>query len=388
MTRWIRTPIVLLAALLLFVAAACGEGTETAEPDSTTTTEASPEGPCESEGISTEDLDLTKPGVAAEGTAVSFTPDPSLRGQSLTLYTGRDQKLLEPLVEEFTRLTGVQVEVRYGTSAEMGAQILEEGEATPADVFYSQEVGAVGLLAREGLLSKLPSDIVERAQKRFRPKGDDLWVGVTGRSRVIVYNPDLLEEVPRCVEALTDPKYRGKVAIVPSNAGFQAFVTGFRVSRGEDAARKWLEQMVANEAVTTIESNGDVLEAVNNGDVPLGLINHYYWARHENRDQLTAQLIFPGGDDPGGLVNATAVGITTSGKDNPAALAFVDFLTSKEGQTFFVERTWEYPVVGGVPGPQGMPPLAELEGPGIDLADLDSLEKTQQLLTDVGLDIG
>jgi iron(III) transport system substrate-binding protein len=388
MSRWIRPPIVLLAAMLLVVAAACGDDTETADPDPTTTTEAAVEGTCRSEGISTEELDLTKPGVAAEGTAVSFSPDPALRGTTLTLYTGRDQKLLGPLVEEFTRLTGVQVDVRYGTSAEMGAQILEEGKATPADVFYSQEVGAVGLLAREGLLTELPTDIVERAQPRFRPKGDPLWVGVTGRSRVIVYNPDLLEEVPRCVEALTDPKYRGKVAIVPANAGFQAFVTGFRVSRGEDEARKWLEQMVANEAVTTIESNGDVLEAVNNGDVPLGLINHYYWARHENRDQLKAQLIFPGGDDPGGLVNATAVGITTSGKDNPAALAFVDFLTSKEGQTFFVEKTWEYPVVGGVPGPQGMPALAELEGPGIDLADLDSLEKTQQLLTDVGLDIG
>jgi iron(III) transport system substrate-binding protein len=379
----------LLLAALAIPALALVACTSDDDASSTTTTaqETTGEDPCPSPGISTADLDLSTPGVAAPGTPVSFTPDPSLKGQTVTLYSGRDEELIQPLIDEFSRLTGVTVDVRYGNSAEMGAQILEEGANSPADVFYSQEVGAVGALAKEGLLAPLPDDIVERVQERFQPKGDNLWVGVTGRSRVIVYNPDEVDEVPQCVKALTDPAYEGEVAIVPGNAGFQAFVTGFRVSEGDDAARQWLEDMQANKVVTDIESNSDVLEAVNNGDVAVGLINHYYWARHEGRDQLKAQLIFPTGDDPGGLVNATAVGITAKGAKNPAALALVDYLTSAEGQKYFVEQTWEYPVVGGVVGPQGLPPLAELEGPQIDLADLDSLAETQALLNDLGLDV-
>ena len=130
-----------------------------------------------------------------------------------------------------------------------------------------------------------------------------------------------------------------------------------------------------------------MLEAVNAGDVPIGLINHYYWARSlpELGDELVAELVFPKGDDPGGLVNATAVGITESGADNPASLELVKYLLSEAGQTYFVTETFEYPVVVGIPDPAGVPPLDELDGPPIDLTDLDSLEATQALLTEKGL---
>ncbi len=388
MPRTLRPWLAVLAVPALALVAACTSDDEPADGTTTTVDDAAGAGgPCPDPGISTADLDLSAPGVAAEGEAVSFTADPSLAGRSVTLYTGRDEELIQPMIDRFSELTGVTVDVRYGSSAEMGAQLLEEGAASPADVFYSQEVGAVGALAKEGLMAPLPDEIVDRVQERFQPGEDDLWVGVTGRSRVIAYNPDVVDEVPQCVAALTDPAYEGQVAVVPGNAGFQAFVTGFRVSEGDDAARTWLEEMQANGVDTSIESNGDVLEAVNAGDIGVGLINHYYWARHEARDELDVQLVFPTGDDPGGLVNATAVGITAKGEDNPAALALVDYLTSKEGQEYFVAETWEYPVVGGVVGPQGLPALAELEGPQIDLTDLDSLAETQTLLADLGLDV-
>lgn len=306
--------------------------------------------------------------------------------ESLVLYSGRDEELVQPLIDQFVEETGIEVEVRYGNSAEMGAQLLEEGNATPADVFLTQEVGAAGVLANAGLLSPLPDEVVELADERFRPGEENAWVGVTGRSRVIVYNPELVAEPPTGVMDLTDPKYAGMTAWVPGNAGFQAFITGFRVSQGEDAASSWLDEMAANGAVT-YESNGDVLEAVNNGDVPIGLINHYYWARSlpELGDGLVAQLVFPSGDDPGGLVNATAVGITAKGADNPASLELVEYLLSEAGQTYFVTETYEYPVVDGIADPEGVPPLAELEGPAIDLTDLESLEATQALLTEKGL---
>lgn len=306
--------------------------------------------------------------------------------QSLVLYSGRDEKLVQPLIDDFTAETGIKVEVRYGNSAEMGAQLLEEGTSTPADVFLTQEVGAAGVLANAGLLSPLPDDVITSVSERFRPNSDNLWVGVTGRSRVIVYNPSLVPDPPAGVMDLTDPKYAGMTAWVPGNAGFQAFMTGFRVSEGEDAAAAWIDGMKAN-GVQTYEGNTDVLEAVNNGDLAMGLINHYYWARSlpELGDGLVAELIFPAGDDPGGLVNATAVGITAKGAENPASLALVRYLLSAEGQTYFVTKTFEYPVVAGIGDPEGIPPLAELEGPALDLTDLDSLEATQALLTAKGL---
>ena len=315
--------------------------------------------------------------------------DGDLAGQSVYLYSGRDEELVQPIIDAFEAETGATVQVRYGNSSEMAAQILEEGSATPAEVFYSQEVGAVGALAKADLLSPLPDETVDSVQERFRPDTENLWVGVTGRSRVIVYNPDVLEaeglDVPDGVLDLTDPQYDGHVAIVPGNAGFKAFITGFRMAEGEGAARQWLTDMQANNVDSSYERNGNVLDAVDNGDIAIGLINHYYWARHENRDNLTAQLIFPEGDDPGGLVNATAAALTKTGSDNPAALALINYLVSAQGQEVFVAETWEYPVIDGVDDPEGIPALDTLEGPQIDLTDLDSLEETEALLTDLGL---
>jgi iron(III) transport system substrate-binding protein len=308
--------------------------------------------------------------------------------ESLVLYSGRDEALVGPIIEAFEEETGIDVEVRYGNSAELGAALLEEGGATPADVFYSQEVGSVGVLAKADLLSPLPEELVERVDERFRPAQGTDWVGVTGRSRVIVYNPELVDEVPASVVELTDPAYEGQVAWAPSNAGFQAFVTAFRVTRGEDDAKAWIEAMKDNGA-QTYSNNVEVLEAVNEGRIGIGLINHYYWARMVpevgGEENMTAQLVFPSGDDPGALVNATAAALTTNGSDNPAALRFIEFLLSQSGQREFVERTWEYPLVREVDDPEGLPALEELGGPQLDLTDLDSLEQTQQLLADTGL---
>lgn len=361
--RLARKILVLALVPLLALLAACGDD----DGDDTGTTTTS----------------------AGSATTAGSGADDDLAGESFVLYSGRDEELIQPIVDAFTEETGIEVEVRYGGSAEMAAQLMEEGDSTPAHVFYSQEVGAVGALAKADLLADLPQELVDRVDERFRPAEGTPWVGVTARARVIVYNPDALQaagaEVPEGVMDLTDPQYEGLVAMVPGNASFQAFVTAMRVYQGEDEARTWLQAMIDNGADTSYEKNGDVLEAVNNGDIPLGLINHYYWARHENRDEFAAQLIFPTGDDAGGLVNATAAGLMKGAADNRAALAFIDYLLSEEGQQTFVDETWEYPVVDGVEDPEGVPPLEDLEGPPLDLTDLDSLEATQALMSDLGL---
>lgn len=396
-----------IAALLIpvaLVAASCGgDDEDTADTDAPTVTDAptatdAPDDTAAPAGTdapaSTEPTDDTEPTEDTEDsgssatTAGSDSSDAPSEGGSITLYSGRNEELVDPLIEDFEEASGVDVEVRYGSSAEMGAALLEEGEGTPADVFFSQEVGAIGALAKEDLLAPLPDDVVGLVPERFQPGEGNVWVGVTGRSRVIVYNPEQVEVAPTTVLDLTDPQYEGQTAWVPSNAGFQAFMTAFRVSAGEDAALQWLEDMQAN-GVQTYESNDDVLAAVNNGDLPIGLINHYYWARMlpevGGAENMTAQLIFPEGEDPGALVNATAVGITAQAADNPAALAFVEYLLSEEGQTYFATETYEYPLIEGVDDPEGLPALEELQGPPLDLTDLDSLEATQQLLTEAGL---
>lgn len=324
----------------------------------------------------------------ASGGTTTTTAVDDLAGQTITVYSGRNEELVQPLIDRFEDETGVTVEVRYGNSAEMGAQLLEEGDATPADVFFSQEVGALGVLSTAGLLGQLPDDVVELVDERFRPGDDNDWVAVTGRSRVIVYDKEQIPTPPEGVLDLTKPEYQGQVAWVPSNAGFQAFITAFRVSRGEDAAKAWLEAMIAN-GVQTYEGNDEILTAVDAGTLPIGLINHYYWARTLDElggaDARRAALVFPKGDDPGALVNATAVGITNKGADNPAALAFVEYLLSDGGQTYFATETYEYPMIDGVADPEGIPALEELEGPQLDLTDLESLEATQALLTELGL---
>jgi iron(III) transport system substrate-binding protein len=306
----------------------------------------------------------------------------------LVIYSGRDEELVAPLIEQFEEETGISTEVRYGNSAEMGAALLEEGENTPADVFYSQEVGAIGVLESADLLSPLPQDVVDQVGERYRPSEGTDWVGVTGRSRVLVVNPDVVAEAPTSIQDLTDPKYAGQVAWAPENASFQSFITAFRVAEGDQAASDWLDAMIANDT-QTYASNVDILEAVNNGDIGIGLINHYYWARMANEvggaENMDSQLVFLQGEDPGALVNATAVAITKKGADNPASLEFVEFLLSEQGQTYFVEETMEYPMVEGVADPAGLPALEELAGPQIDLTDLESLEATITLLTDKGL---
>lgn len=328
---------------------------------------------------------LTVAGCAAPSTAAPETSAPA-EAQTLVVYSGRAEELVAPLIDQFEAASGVSVDVRYAGTTELAAQLLEEGDATPAEVFLSQDAGALGALSQAGRFTTLPESVTSLVDPKYT-SADGSWVGLTGRARVIVYDSERLEagEVPGDVFELIEPKWRGRVAIVPGNASFQAFVTALRVSEGEERAREWLEGLVANDA-QIYSGNGDVLEAVNNGAVELGLINHYYWASSEqDPTKLRAQLKF---GDPGtvsALVNATGVGILTGAADSQPARAFVEFLVSEQAQRYFLEQTYEYPLVGGLPGPANVPALADLGGPDIDLSSLSSLEQTVQLITSVGL---
>ncbi|MFF5933311.1 iron ABC transporter substrate-binding protein [Streptomyces sp. NPDC012508] len=306
----------------------------------------------------------------------------------LVIYSGRNENLVKPLIEKLEKHLGTNVEVRYGDSAELSAQLLEEGDKTEAGLFLSQDAGALGALSKEQRLAPLPQVTLDKVDPAHRGSAGD-WTGVSGRVRVLAYNPGQVTAVPNTVHELVKPEWKGKIGLVPTNASFQAFVTGMRVLEGDETTRTWLKGLKANEP-KSYENNLKVLEAVDRGEVSLGLINHYYWfeqVAEKGEAKVNAKVHFLPKGDPGGLVNVAGVGILKGADAKQAAYAqkAVDFLLSAESQSYFAEETKEYPLAAGVKTAAGVPPLETLQPPKIDLGKLDSLKETLAMLQEAGL---
>jgi len=334
---------------------------------------------------------LLLPMLAACSSDSDSSPEATASSESaevgeLVVYSGRSEELVGPLFAEFTNATGIKVSARFGDSAELAAQMLEEGDRSPAQVYFSQDAGALGSV--EELLSTLPESVTTLVPEQYRAV-NDTWSGVTGRARVIAYDAESVpaDQVPQSVFELTDEKWRGQVAIAPTNASFQAFVTAMRVTEGDDVTKEWLTGLVNND-VQTYEKNGLILDAVDSGQVQLGLINHYYWyqkAAEVGQENMRAQLGFMAPKDPGSLINVAGVGILKGAAENPAAIEFVQWLLSPSTQEWFVTNTFEYPLVASVASAPNLPALDSLAGPDIALAQLSDLPGTLTMLQDVGL---
>jgi iron(III) transport system substrate-binding protein len=308
-------------------------------------------------------------------------PTTSDSAESITIYSGRSETLITELLGTFTEETGIEVNVRYGDSAELAAQILEEGSNVQADVFFSQDAGALGALAKEGLTRSLPKDITDLVDASYK-SNDSQWVGVSGRARVLVVNPEKVTKVPTSYKDLMDPIWKGRIAIAPTNASFQAFITAVRVIDGEQAAQDFLAAMKVNAVL--FEKNGLILQAVDDGVVDAGLINHYYWFELENEigaGNMKSELVWFEDQDAGNLINVAGAAVLS---DNPSANVFVKWLLGDTAQNYFVERTREYSLTG-VPEVAGLKPFGEIKAPKIDLSDLDSLAETLELIRKAGL---
>ena len=305
---------------------------------------------------------------------------------AITVYSGRSEVLIAPILERFTEETGVPVEVRYGESAELLATIAEEGENSPADLYFSQDAGSLGAAENEGLLAELPKKLLSEVDPTFRSP-DGGWVGTSGRARIIAYNSDELAEaeLPKSVFDLTDPEWEGRVGWSPTNASFQAFVTAMRASEGEDAAREWLEGMVANDTVAYAD-NETARDAIAAGEIDLAPINHYYiaQAKAEEGDDYPVEAYFPPGGDLGSLINVAGVGLLESSDQSEETTQLIEFLLAPEAQEFFTESSKEYPLAGGVEPDPNLVPLTEIEQPDIELTDLDDLPGTLELLEETG----
>lgn len=307
---------------------------------------------------------------------------------TLTVYSGREEEIVAPLFEQFEKVTGIRLEVRYGDSAELVATLGEEGGGSPADVFFAQDAGSLGAAAEAGLLAPLPDGALERVDAAYRDAGGR-WVGTSGRVRVVAYNTDAVteEELPDSILGFTDPSWKGRIGLPPTNASFQAFVSAMRLSLGDDATRNWLEGILANEP-KLYENNIQVLEAIATGEIDAGFVNHYYlYLLKEEQPGAPVENFYLEAGDPGALVNVAGVGIVESSDKKDAAAQFVEFLLSDEGQAYYADRAEEaeYPLVAGIEAKKGLPPLDSLQGPDVQLGALGAeLESTLALLNEVG----
>lgn len=324
-------------------------------------------------------------------TALSLAGIGCLGGQQkvkinqLTVYSGRGEDLVSPIISRFQENTGIKVDVRYGKTAELAATILEEGQNSPADLFFAQDAGALGALSKEGRLQVLSNSELEKVEPRFRsPKGE--WIGITGRARTVDYNIKNVDQadLPESIWGFTDPKWRGKIGWAPTNGSFQSFITAFRVLEGEEKTEEWLEGILANEP-GVYPKNTPIVDAIGKGEIDVGFVNNYYLHRFQAEDPGFPVAHHYTSGDAGSMINIAGLGILDTVKDNGLAKEFIGYMLGEEAQTYFATTTYEYPLREGVHvlGPQK--PLPDIITPDLDLSDLDDLKGTLNLLQEVGV---
>ncbi|TVQ38048.1 MAG: iron ABC transporter substrate-binding protein [Geminicoccaceae bacterium] len=304
----------------------------------------------------------------------------------ITLYSGRGEALVSPLIAAFEKETGITVNVRYAGTSELAVLLQEEGERSPADLFWAQDAGALGAVASR--FQALPTDLLERVPAAYRDR-EGRWIATSGRGRVLYYSTERVstDELPASVFDLTDERYRGRVAWAPTNGSFQAFVTGMRVAHGDEVTRDWLQAMAANDA-RAFRNNTTQAIGIADGEVDFSLNNNYYLLRF-----LAGDANYPVGstlfadDDIGNLLLVAGIGVLDTASQSEGALQFVEFLLSPQAQQYFTGQVFEYPVTGEVIENPALPSFEAVQAsaPDVDLNDLDDLEGTLALLRDVGL---
>lgn len=316
---------------------------------------------------------------------------PEATAETLTIYSGRSESLVQPIIDQFQEATGIPVEVRYGSTAEMAGVLLEEGGNSPADLFYAQDPGGLGAVQAAGLLAPLPEEMLAKVPERFRAETGD-WIGISGRARTVVYNTDVITDpgtqLPADIFDFVDPQWNGRIGWAPSNGSFQAMVTAMRATWGDEKTREWLSGIQANNP-TVYPNNTPIVAGVAGGEVDIGFVNHYYLYRFlsEEGESFAARNHFLPGGGPGSLIMVSGAGILKSADNAEGAQAFINFLLSLPGQQYFAAQTFEYPLIEGVALAPGLPPLAELDAVALDipLSDLADLQGTQDMLLELGI---
>lgn len=313
----------------------------------------------------------------------STTNTVSQETPTLTIYSGRAETLVGPIIEKFEQETGIETQVRYGSTAELALAILEEGQNSPADIYFAQDAGALGALSKEDRLLKISPSVLSLVDSDFNSL-DGEWIGITGRARVVDYNTELVSpsELPDSIWGFLDPKWKGKIGWSPQNGSFQSFVTALRVLEGEDRARQWLEGIMANEPVV-YSGNTPIVEALGRGEIHVGFVNNYYLQQFTSKDPSYPVAHHYTKADAGSMINVAGMGIVDTTSDKELAERFIQYMLSDSAQTYYATSTYEYPLATNAQVVGSQISIEEIDHPKVDLNKLDDLEGTLTLLKDI-----
>ncbi|MDQ2638573.1 MAG: iron ABC transporter substrate-binding protein [Actinomycetota bacterium] len=321
--------------------------------------------------------------LAAGATACTTSGD----SDELLIYNAQHESLAKEWIDAFTEETGIKVSYRQGGDTELGNQLVAEGDASPADVFLTENSPAMAAVERAGLFAELDAETLDQVPPQYRPD-TGRWTGVAARSTVFVYNTDRLQpdQLPKSMLDLQQPEWKGRWGAPPAKADFQAIVAALLELKGEPATAQWLEAMKANAVL--YNNNIDTLKAVNAGEVDGGIIYHYYWYRDQAKTKEISgntALHYFKNQDPGAFVSLSGAGVLASSDKQDQAQRFVRFITSRAGQEVLEKGTsFEYPVASGVAANPALPPLDSLQAPDVEPSALNE-QKVTELMTKVGL---
>ena len=325
--------------------------------------------------------------LAACGSGDSATGEAPLDPSKLTIYSAQHANLVDAWVKGFTADTGIQVQVRQGKDSSMGNQLVAEGDKTQADVFLTENSPAMTVVQNAGLLSPVEQSTLDQVSQQYRPSSGE-WVGIAARSTVLIYNPSKISEadLPASMLDLADPKWKGKWGAAPRGADFQAIVSGVLQAEGADRTETWLKGLKENAKV--YQNNIATMKAVNAGEVPMGIMYHYYWYRDQaltKEGSANTKLHYFKGEDVGAFVSVSAGGVLKASTKQADAQKFLAWVTSAKGQEALVSsKSMEYAVGEGVASDPALPPLDSLQAPSIDPFTLDGPEVIK-LMTAAGI---
>ncbi|MGF7160977.1 iron(III) transport system substrate-binding protein [Rhodoligotrophos appendicifer] len=306
--------------------------------------------------------------------------------RSIVVYNAQHKSVGEAWAKAFTKETGIEVVLRHGNDTELGNLLMQEGPASPADVFLTENSPAMALVENAGLFAPLAPDTLAQVPETFRP-AQGRWTGIAARSTVFAYDKTKLteEELPKSVMDLADARWKGRWAASPAGADFQAIVSAILELKGEQATAAWLKAMKDN--ATPYRGNSAAMKAVNAGEVEGALIYHYYWFGDQARtgeNSRNVELHYFRNQDPGAFVSISGGGVLASSQNSDAAQAFVKWVTGKNGQKILAEETFEYAVGTGIASSPELVPLQDLQAPAVEPSKLNS-QKVTELMTEAGL---
>ena len=380
MTRRVRPfQLAALGAAALAVLSACSSGT-TASSSSTPASSAASSSAAAGSGSAA-------PTAAASSSAAAEEPELVGTGSGgLVVYNAQHEDLTQAWAEEFTKETGITIEMRNGSDNELANQLVAEGSGSPADVFLTENSPGMNIVEQAGLFAPVDDATLAQVPTANNPSTGN-WVGIAARSTVFVYNTDLLPaaDLPASIMDLQDPAWQGKWAASPSGAAFLAIVSAILELKGADATSAWLDAMKTNAGI--YRGNSTVMKAVNAGEVPGGVIYHYYWYGDQagtGENSSKTKLLFWDNQDPGAFLSVSGGGVLASSTKQEQAQQFLAFVTSKTGQQIVADTVFEYPIGSDVPANPALKPISELQPPAIDPASLNGPEVTE-LMTEAGL---